>query len=124
MSRTGDMYMLPDDADDLLGTVTDFVGFHKKLGEIWAKYRNAAPIMAPKGPLYSAMPNELVDLLDELGGVVRCEQDGCRAPCHGDWDFCKLHGEFRKDHEGTRSTKDCPECKGIDGVHRLGCKSA
>jgi len=93
MSKTGDMYVLPDDVDDLLGSVRDFVRFHKKLGEAWAKHRNetAHSVITPTS-LYQRMPSELVDLLDELGGVVRCEEEGCRRPCHGDWDFCEEHG--------------------------------
>lgn len=102
--------MLPDDADDLLGTVTDFIRFHKKLGEAWANARNSLPqtyavkagltaaargekTATPEFPLYVVMPSELVDLLDELGGVVRCEEENCRKPCHSDWDFCEEHGK-------------------------------
>ena len=93
MSQIGDMYVLPDDADDLLGTVTDFVKFHKKLGEAWARLRDKPARSTWTDRLYETTPTELVDLLDELGGVVRCEEEGCRKPCHEDWDFCEEHGK-------------------------------
>lgn len=88
--------MLPDDADDLLANVTEFVRCHKKLGEVWVKHRGDFYFELE---LYERMPNELVDMLDEMSGVVRCEEADCRALCHGDWDFCKEHGERMPDEK-------------------------
>ena len=117
--------MLPDDADDLLSNVKDFVRFHKKLGEAWTKARDSVVVKTGIAKHYEMLPAELVDLLDELGGVVRCEEEGCRKPCHGDWDFCEQHGKPKGPVRPQRSKDwECPDCRGIGGVHRMGCRLA
>jgi hypothetical protein len=102
--KDGDKYMMPEDAEELLEQVTEFVDFHKKLGKIWTVERDkwASEFRVR---YYDLLPGELVDMLDEIAGVHRCETAECRRPCYLDWDFCAEHGAVPHGSDALRTSR-------------------
>lgn len=75
--------MLPDDRKDFLMTVKQLDSFLDQLGKTWVRERKGL------------MPHTSIRLstyLDEIAGLMVCEEPGCRELAHGDWDFCLTHG--------------------------------
>lgn len=81
--KIGDAYMLPDDMKEFLSDAEHIVNFHSRLGNMWRIVRSHH---------FKKLPRNLVDALDEIAGIVRCDEDGCLERPHRDWDFCRKHG--------------------------------
>lgn len=86
MKPKDDLYGLPDDMKDLERSIAHMVTFHRRIGRMWK---------AVRARHVDALPLNLVQHLDEIAGVMVCEGKGCRELVHGDWDFCRQHGEKR-----------------------------
>lgn len=43
----------------------------------------------------SNLPITFISVLDDIADIIVCEEKGCLARPHKDWDFCKEHGKVK-----------------------------
>ena len=86
-----------DARKDLMDEVGDLCAFVNELGTRWEAIRNqtfgSVPLKCVDTPYYAVLPRELVEMLDDAGDILVCEDEGCLKPVHLDWDFCEDHGK-------------------------------
>jgi hypothetical protein len=86
MSRDNAYEVLSVDVESTEAQVRNQARYLLDLGKLWTSIRREH---------WKTMPAPLVALLDETFEECICYHKGCLEQVHGDWDFCKEHGEVK-----------------------------